>query len=260
MANPSALVTVMIKAAEKAAKKLVRDFGELENLQVSKKGPADFVSRADIMAEKTIKEELLKARSDFGFLGEESEPHTGSINSRFIVDPIDGTTNFLHGIPQFCISIAAEVDGQIKAGVILDPIKHELFWAEKGLGAYCNGKRLRVAGRTDLSEALLVIGTPFAGHGDADAFIAFLKKTMGNVAGFRRMGSAALDLAYVAMGRFDMYYETHLKPWDVAAGILLVEEAKGIVTDSTGGNDMLKNGSILAANPILHPLLRNLLR
>lgn len=259
MATPSALVTVMIKAAEKAAKRLVRDFGELENLQVSKKGPADYVSRADIMAEKTIKEELLKARPDFGFLGEESDGFSGKENARFIVDPIDGTTNFLHGIPHFCISIAAEVDGVLKAGVILDPIKHELFWGEHGKGAFCNGKRLRVSGRSDLSEALLVIGTPFAGHGDAEAFVTFLRKTMGKVAGFRRMGSAALDLAYVAMGRFDMYYETHLKPWDVAAGIVLVQEARGLVTETNGGTDMLKTGSVLAANPQLHPQFRALL-
>lgn len=256
--TPSSLVNIMIRAAEKASRRLVRDFGEIENLQVSKKGPGDFVSRADTMAEQTLREELLKARPEFGFLGEESGATKGKINSRFIVDPIDGTTNFIHGIPHFCISIAAEIEGQIKAGVILDPIKHELFWGERGMGAFCNGKRLRVAGRSSLEDAILAVGRPF-GHENIPECNEFLNKILGQVAGLRRFGSAALDLAYVAMGRLDMYYEVNLKPWDIAAGVLLVEEAKGIVTEAGGTATPLPTTSILAANPTLHALLRQYL-
>lgn len=262
MPAKSATITVMIRAAEKAAKGLLRDFGELENLQVRKKGPADFVSVADIRTEKLIRDELAYARPDFGFLGEESEESAATNNSgcRWIVDPIDGTTNFLHGIPHFCISIGLEKDGEIVAGVIYDPIKQEMFWAEKDGGAFCNERKLRVSGREDLREALLATGIPFAGHGDHDGFIARMKNTMPQIAGVRRLGSAALDLAYVAAGRYEAYWETHIKPWDIAAGIILVREAGGKVTDADGGNDMFQKRSILATSVSLHDRFLTLLR
>ena len=254
MPAKSATITVMIRAAEKAARGLLRDFGELENLQVRKKGPADFVSVADIRTEKLIREELAHARPDFGFLGEESEETAATNNSgcRWIVDPIDGTTNFLHGIPHFCISIGLEKDGEIIAGVIYDPVKQEMFWAEKDAGAYCNERKLRVSGREDLREAVLATGIPFAGHGDHDGFVATLKKAMPQIAGVRRMGSAALDLAYVAAGRYEAYWENPIKPWDIAAGIILVREAGGKVSDADGGQEMLRKHSILATSVPLY--------
>jgi myo-inositol-1(or 4)-monophosphatase len=262
MPAKSATITVMIRAAEKAARGLLRDFGELENLQVRRKGPADFVSVADIRTEKLIREELAHARPDYGFLGEESEETAATNNSgcRWIVDPIDGTTNFLHGIPHFCISIGLEKDGEIVAGVIYDPVKQEMFWAEKDAGAYCNERKLRVSGREDLREAILATGIPFAGHGDPDGFVATLRKAMPQIAGVRRMGSAALDLAYVAAGRYEAYWENPIKPWDIAAGIILVREAGGKVTDADGGNDMFQKRSILASSVALHMPFLHLVR
>lgn len=255
----SANITVMTRAAEKAARGLIRDFGELENLQVRRKGPADFVSVADIRTEKLIREELAHARPDFGFLGEESEESAATNNSghRWIVDPIDGTTNFLHGIPHFCISIGLEKDGEMVAGVIYDPIKHEMFWAEKDAGAWCNDRKLRVSGREDLQEAILATGIPFAGHGHHDQFTDTLKRVMPRIAGVRRMGSAALDMAYVAAGRYEAYWENPIKPWDIAAGIIIVREAGGKVSDAHGGQDMFGTRSILAASvPMYDPFLK----
>jgi myo-inositol-1(or 4)-monophosphatase len=253
LATRSAIINVMIRAANKAARGLKRDFGEVEQLQVSLKGPADYVSAADRRAEAVIEESLRHARPDFGFLMEESGERAGKDpRARFIVDPLDGTTNFLHGLPHFAISIACERDGEIVAGVVFDPIKNELFWAEKGMGAYLNDRRLRVSGRRRLSEALLATGIPFQGHGDRERFLREIDAAMRATAGVRRFGSAALDLAYVAAGRYDAFWERHLSPWDMAAGVILVREAGGHVSDIAGGAWRIDGDSILVANDKLH--------
>ncbi|MDH5749870.1 MAG: inositol monophosphatase [Rhodospirillales bacterium] len=254
----SALINVMCGAAQKAARKLVRDFGEVEHLQVSKKGPADFVSNADFAAEKTLKEELSKARPKFGFLLEEGGSVVGSDTSnRWIVDPLDGTTNFLHGIPHFAISIGLERDNDLLAGVIYEPVHDEMFWAEKGQGAYLNGRRLRVSGRARMEDSLFATGIPFKGRNDHEPFLRQLEAVMAVSSGVRRFGSAALDLAYLAAGRYDGFWEMGLSPWDMAAGIVLVREAGGFVTDLEGGKKIMETGNILAANDLLHgPLLK----
>ena len=257
----SAHITVMLRAAEKAGRGLVRDFSEVEKLQVSVKGPADFVSIADTRAERTIREELSRARPAYGFLMEESGEQAGSNPSfRWIVDPLDGTTNFLHGIPHFCISIALERDGEIVSAVIYDPVKDERFWAEKGEGAFLTDQRLRVASRRRLNDAVIATGIPFRGRGEHKPFLGQLEAVMANTAGVRRFGSAALDLAYVAAGRFDGFWEQWLAPWDMAAGILLVREAGGFVTEIDGGGNMLRTGSILAGNQHIHDALTRLVR
>jgi myo-inositol-1(or 4)-monophosphatase len=259
MAIRSALINVMCKAADKAARSLRRDFGEVEQLQVSQKGPADFVSNADHKAEKLIKEELKKGRPNFGFLMEESGEEAGAdTESRWIVDPLDGTSNFLHGIPHFCISIALEVRGEITAGVVFDPIKDELFYAEKGAGAFLNDRRIRVSGRKNLNESLLSTGIPFRGHGHIDRFQKQIEKAMRETAGIRRFGAAALDLAYVACGRYEGFWEEFLSPWDIAAGLLLVKEAGGYVSDLKGKPVDLALGEILATNNTLHAPIQNL--
>ena len=257
MAQRSALLNVMTAAATKAARRLVRDFGEIENLQVSKKGPADFVTTADKKAEEVLVAGLTKARPRFGFLLEEGGKIEGADTSnRWIIDPLDGTTNFLHGIPHFSISIALERDGEPVAGVIYEPITDQMFWAEKGQGAYLNGRRIRVSARRRLEESLFATGIPFAGKQDHDRFLSQLKAVMAVSAGVRRFGSAALDLAYVAAGRYEGFWEFGLHPWDIAAGIVLVREAGGFVTD-IGGGGMMESGEILAANDSLHgPLLK----
>ena len=257
MAQRSALLNVMTAAATKAARGLVRDFGEIENLQVSKKGPADFVTTADKKAEEVLVAGLTKARPRFGFLLEEGGKIEGADTSnRWIIDPLDGTTNFLHGIPHFSISIALERDGEPVAGVIYEPITDQMFWAEKGQGAYLNGRRIRVSARRRLEESLFATGGPFAGKQDHDRFLSQLKAVMAVSAGVRRFGSAALDLAYVAAGRYEGFWEFGLHPWDIAAGIVLVREAGGFVTD-IGGGGMMESGEILAANDSLHgPLLK----
>jgi myo-inositol-1(or 4)-monophosphatase len=261
MAVRSALITVMTRAAEKAGKALIRDFGEVEQLQVSRKGPSDFVSQADMRSEKMLREELSRARPDWGFLMEEAGASKGKdASARWIVDPLDGTTNFLHGLPHWSISIAAERDGELVAGVVYDPVKDEMFWAERGAGAFLNSQRLRVSARRRLEDALLATGIPFRGHGDADAFERQLRHVMPKVAGVRRFGSAALDLAYVAAGRFDGYWETDLKPWDVSAGVVLVQEAGGYVTEIGGGRVPQAGESVLAANTALHLPVATLLR
>jgi myo-inositol-1(or 4)-monophosphatase len=258
MALRSALINVMTGAAMKAARGLARDFGEVEQLQVSKKGTADFVSAADLKAEKTLKTELAKARPGLGFLMEESGATPGDDpNGRWIVDPLDGTTNFLHGIPHFAISIALEFKGEIHAAVVYEPIRDEMFWAEKGRGAYLNDRRLRVSARSKLADAVVTTGIPHAGRGDPMAYLREMRVVMDQVAGVRRFGAAALDLAWVAAGRCDAYWESGLSPWDVAAGVLLVSEAGGYVTDFEGGGDMIEGGGIVAANDHLHaPLLK----
>jgi len=253
----SALLNVMVQAAFKAGKSLARDFGEVQNLQVSLKGPGDYVSQADRKAEKLIREELMKARPTYGFLGEESEEIVGTDGAhRWIVDPLDGTTNFLHGIPCFAISIALERNGEIVAAVVLNPATDELFTAERGGGAFLNDRRLRVAARKNLSDAVIGCGVPHLGRGNHGKFLIELRHVMGEVAGMRRLGSASLDLAYVAAGRFDGFWERDLSAWDIAAGILLIREAGGYATDLEGGNAMLDSGTIIAGNEYIHKALR----
>ncbi len=263
MALRTPLMNVMVKAAEKAAKSLKRDFNEVEHLQVSRKGPADFVSNADLNAQKVLREELAKARPNFGFVMEEKDnaPDTSGKPERWIVDPLDGTTNFLHGLGHWAISIAAEKDGEIIAGVILDPIKDEMFWGEKGLGAYCNSKRLRVSARRDLADCLIATGLPFKGVMDSNPRIGKqLDAVMPKVSGIRRMGAAALDMAYVAAGRFDGYWEIGIKNWDVAAGALLVKEAGGFIASFDAGENPITNGRMIATNDAIHEELVNLLK
>ena len=256
----SALLNVMVQAAFKAGKGLARDFGEVQNLQVSLKGPGDYVSQADRKAEKLIREELLKARPTYGFLGEESDEIIGTDGAhRWIVDPLDGTTNFLHGIPHFAISIALERQGEIVAGVVLNPATDELFTAERGGGAFLNDRRLRVAARKNLSDAVIGTGTPHLGHSNHGTYLVELRHVMGEVAGIRRMGAASLDLAYVAAGRFDGFWERELYPWDLAAGILLIREAGGWVADIDGGNKPMEDGSIVAGNEYIRKALHDVL-
>lgn len=258
----SPILNVMINAARKAGRGLIRDFGELEHLQVSQKGPAsDFVSSADIKTEKLLRQELEKARPGFGFVGEEGGTTVGSDAShRWIIDPIDGTTNFLHGIPHFAISIGLERDGEIIAGVVYEPIHDEMYHAERGGGTFLNDRRLRVSGRRKLSESLFATGIPFAGKEGKQDFIDMASKIMSISAGIRRFGSASLDLAYVAAGRYDGYWESNIKSWDIAAGIILVREAGGYVTDRAGGPNMLERGDIVAANAQLQATLLDLVR
>lgn len=253
----SPALNVMVAAARKAGRALVRDFGELENLQISKKGPADFVSTADSRTERILVEELTRARPGYGFLLEESGAVEGRDKThRFIIDPIDGTTNFLHGIPQFSISIALEREGTLVSALVFNPVTDELYIAERGHGAYLNDRRLRVAARQQLSDVLVASGAPFLGKQGRKEFLAELDVIISSTAGMRRFGSAALDLAWTAAGRFDAFWERNLKPWDVAAGILLVREAGGVVTDLDGRDHMMDCGHILAANQALHrPLL-----
>jgi myo-inositol-1(or 4)-monophosphatase len=261
MTTQSALITVMCGAARKAGRALTRDFGEVEHLQVSKKSPSDFVSAADHRAETVVRTELARARARYRFLMEESGAIAGADTSnRWIVDPLDGTTNFLHGIPHFAVSIALERDNELIAGVVYNPIVDEMYWAEKGKGAFLNGRRLRVSGRKELAVALFATGIPFAGRRDHALFLRQLEKVMAVSAGVRRFGSAALDLAYLAAGRYDGFWETGLSPWDMAAGIVLVREAGGFVSDLDGGASMLASGDILAANESLHDSLGRLLR
>jgi myo-inositol-1(or 4)-monophosphatase len=248
----SALLNVMIKAARRAARSLNRDFGEVENLQVSLKGPANFVSAADRRAEEIIREDLLQARPGYGFLGEEGGRHEGADKTHtWIVDPLDGTTNFLHGIPHFAISIALERDGVLVAGVVYNPVSDELFTAERGKGAFLNDQRLRVAARPRLSESAVACGLPHYGRGDLTLFRKELAAVQEKVAALRRFGASALDLAFVAAGRFDVYWDRNLSAWDLAAGIVLVREAGGFVTDLDGKDAMLSNGTIVAGNETL---------
>ena len=236
----------MSDAARKAARGLNRDFGELAELQVAKKAPADFVSAADLKAEQVLFEALTKARPGYSFHGEERGLIEGTDRTHtWIVDPLDGTTNFLHAIPHFAINIALEREGAVVAAVTYNPITNELFWAEKGKGCYVNDHRLRVAARQRMDEAVLATGIPFLGQE--------LHQMTQRVAGVRRFGAAALDLAWVAAGRFDGFWERDLSPWDLAAGVLLVTEAGGKVTDAEGGDAVLAQGSVVASNLDLHP-------
>lgn len=247
----------MIKAARAAGTSLARDFNEVEHLQVSKKGPADFVSRADTRAEKIIYDELSKARPGYGFVMEESGIVQGTDkNNRFIIDPLDGTLNFLHGQPHFAVSIALERDGELLTGVVFDVAKNEIFWAETGRGCWLDNRRLRVSTRSNLSESVIATGTPWFGKQESahELFWGELAAMTPACAGIRRYGSAALDLAWVAAGRFDGFWERSLKPWDIAAGIVLVKEAGGFANEIDGG-DVLQTGSIVAGNMTVQPKL-----
>jgi myo-inositol-1(or 4)-monophosphatase len=249
----SALLNVMIAAARKAARSLRRDFGEVEKLQVSLKGPANFVSSADRRAESILRTELGKARPGYGFHGEEGGHHQGSDKTHtWLVDPLDGTSNFLHGIPHFAISIGLERSGTVVAGVIYNPVTDELFTAERGKGAFLNDQRLRVAARRRMTDAIVACGLPHYGRGDLALGLKELAAVQDKVAGLRRFGAAALDLACVAAGRFDIYWERNLSPWDMAAGLLMVREAGGFVTDLDGTDAMFAKGHIAAGNETLH--------
>jgi len=256
MSTPSALLQVMIGAARKAGRRLARDFGEVAELQVSKKGPADFVSAADMKAEEILVEELSKARPGYGVLAEERGLVEGTDKTHtWIVDPLDGTTNFLHGLPHFAVNIALEREGTVVAGVTYNPATNELFWTEKGKGAFLNDKRLRVAARRQLIDCILATGIPFAGCQGHGQFLKELHQVSQRVAGVRRFGSAALDLAYVAAGRFDGYWERGLKAWDVAAGGLMVLEAGGTISSMDGEKFDPREGTVCAANLEIHPLM-----
>jgi myo-inositol-1(or 4)-monophosphatase len=260
MPQTSPTLNVMIAAARKAGRALARDFGEVENLQVSRKGPSDFVTSADLKAEKTLFEELSKGRPGYGFLMEERGAVEGSDKThRWIVDPLDGTTNFLHGIPHFAISIALEREAVIVAGVIYNVARDELFLAEKGQGAYLNDKRLRVSGRGEMRDALFGAGAPYLGRPGQEQFLREIGRVVAECAGVRRMGAASLDLAYVAAGRFDGFWERNLSAWDVAAGAVIVREAGGFAKEIDGG-DFLETGAIVAANERLLPQLTKILR
>jgi myo-inositol-1(or 4)-monophosphatase len=264
MPSHSGLMTIMDRAARKAGSKLRRDFNEVQHLQVSRKGPADFVSKADQQSERTLYDELLHARPDWGFLLEEGGDIPGDPNKpRFIIDPLDGTSNFLHGMPHFAISIAVEEPlpngkREITSALVYQPLTDESFWAEKGRGAWLMDQRLRVSARRDMSEALIATGIPFLGHGDFEQWNKIFGAVAPGVAGIRRFGVASLDLAWVAAGRFDAYWEADLYPWDVAAGILLVREAGGFVTDFRGGDRPIERAEYLAANDTLHSKLHKL--
>ena len=257
----SALLNVMTAAARKAGRSLKRDFGEVENLQVSMKGPANFVTAADRRTEEILQAELTKARPGYCFLGEEGGRRDGDDKSHcWIVDPLDGTTNFLHGIPQFAISIALEREGVIVAAVIYNPANEELFTAERGKGAFLNDQRLRVAARRRISEAVVACGMPHVGRGDLALFRSEIAAVQERVAGLRRFGAATLDLAWVAAGRFDVLWERDLSPWDMAAGILMVREAGGFATDLDGEDGILAKRQIIAGNEFLHKELVQILK
>jgi myo-inositol-1(or 4)-monophosphatase len=257
----SALMNVMLGAARKAGRSLARDFGEVQQLQVSLKGPANFVSAADTRAEEILYKELSHARPGYSFLFEERGAVDGADSThRFIVDPLDGTTNFLHGIPLFAISIALERDGELVAGLIYNPASAEVFTAERGKGAYLNDRRLRVAARTELDDCVLVTGIPHRGKSDHDVFLREAQAVMAATAGIRRTGAAALDLAWVAAGRFDGYWERNLRAWDLAAGIVILREAGGFVSDIDGKDRMLDNGSVVAGNETIHRKLLKLVK
>ncbi|MCA0045138.1 inositol monophosphatase family protein [Celeribacter litoreus] len=257
----SANLNVMIKAARSAGRSLVKDFREVENLQVSSKGAGDFVSRADIRAEEIIYEILTEARPTYGWLGEESKAKEGQDPTRrWIVDPLDGTTNFLHGLPHWAISIALEHKGEIVSGVVFDPAKGELFWAEKGAGAWMNDQRIRVSDRSKMIESIFATGLPFGGRADLPETLKDLARLLPATAGVRRWGAAALDLAYVAAGRYDGFWERRLNAWDMAAGILLVKEAGGFVESITPEGNPLTDGEVVCANEVMFERFSKVIR
>jgi myo-inositol-1(or 4)-monophosphatase len=261
----SPAMQVLTTAVRKAGRRLLRDFGEVEQLQVSVKGPSDFVSAADLRAEETLRAELLRARPDFAFLMEESGAQgEAEWRWRWVIDPLDGTTNFLHGIPHWAISVGVEhrtgpERSEIVAGVVYNPVVDEMFWAERGKGAFRNDRRLRVSGRKDIHEGVFATGIPFAGVPRKAEFTQILDRLMPQVAGIRRFGAAALDLAWVAAGRYDGFWELGLNAWDIAAGLILVREAGGFATDPDGG-DPYAAGHVVAGNPALQPRLREVVQ
>jgi len=258
----SANLNLMIKAARRAARSLVKDFREVENLQVSAKGPGDFVTRADREAERIIKEDLLGGRPTYGWLGEETGETAGQDPTRrWIVDPLDGTTNFLHGMPHWAISIALEHKGEIVSAVVYDPAKDEMFWAEKGAGCWLNdNRRLRVSARRNMHEAVFATGVPFGAKKTLPATLKDLAALMPVCAGMRRWGAASLDMAYVAAGRFEGFWERELGPWDMAAGLLLVKEAGGMVSGIREGQDPMESGSVILGNEALFEPFRKVIR
>jgi myo-inositol-1(or 4)-monophosphatase len=262
MMQGSANLNIMVKAVRKAARSLIKDFREVENLQVSAKGPGDFVTKADIAAEKILKDELLGARPTYGWLGEETGETKGEDPTRrWIVDPLDGTTNFLHGLPHWSVSVGLEHKGEVVAGVVYDPAKDEMFFAEKGQGAWLNDKqRLRVSGRKRLAEAVIATGMAAGGRANMSDVMGDLARIMPVSAALRRWGSAALDLSYVAAGRFDGFWERKLNLWDIAAGSLILREAGGLIDPIEDGADPLASGSFLAANEALLPAFSAALR
>jgi len=257
----SANLNLMKKAARKAGRSLVKDFREVENLQVSSKGPGDFVSKADREAERLIRDELMAGRPTYGFLGEEpGETEGADPTRRWIVDPLDGTTNFLHGLAHWAVSIALEHKGEIVSAVVYDAAKDEMYWAEKGGGAWMNESRLRVSGRRSMIEGIFATGVPFGGQGTLPATLQDLARLMPVCAGVRRWGAASLDLAYVAAGRYDGYWERGIKAWDIAAGMLIVKEAGGFVSAIREGDEPLVKGSIICANEALFEPFRKIIR
>ncbi|MGV8987980.1 MAG: inositol monophosphatase family protein [Cypionkella sp.] len=257
----SANLNLMIKAARKAGRALVKDFREVENLQVSTKGPGDFVTKADREAERLIKEDLMEGRPTYGWVGEETGSTPGTDPTRrWIVDPLDGTTNYLHGLPHWAISIALEHKGEIVAGVIFDAAKDEMFVAEKGAGAWMNDRRLRVSGRRHMNEAIFATGIPFSAKRTLPATVADLARLMPACAGARQWGAASLDFAYVAAGRFDGYWERELQVWDMAAGLLLVREAGGFAEAVREGYDILDSGTVICANGALFQPFSKIIR
>lgn len=260
------LMNVMTAAAIKAGKSLKRDFAELPSLTISRKGPGDFVSEADKKAERILFQELSRARPGYGFLMEEEGAVEGTDKShRFLIDPLDGTTNFLHAIPQFSISIGLERDGEIVAGLVYNPVSEEMFVAEKGLGAFVAGAtqrdnyRLRVSPRSDFADSVIGCGVPHAGRGDHGQFIRELAGVMPRCSGVRRLGSAALDLAFVAAGRMEGFWERNLSPWDIAAGIILVRESGGYVTAPDGSSAIFESRAVIAGNEVAHETLRKII-
>jgi myo-inositol-1(or 4)-monophosphatase len=257
----SANLNVMIKAARLAGRSLTKDFREVENLQVSRKGAGDFVSKADLSAEKIIKEELMGARPTYGWLAEEGGEEAGSDPTRrWIVDPLDGTTNFLHGLPHWAVSIALEHKGQIVAGVIFDAAKDEMFYAEKGSGAWMNDQRLRVSGRNSMIESIFATGIPFGGRADLPETIQDIARIAPAVAGIRRWGAAALDLAYVAAGRYEGFWERKLNAWDLAAGIVIVREAGGFIEPLDPAGNILEDGEVICSNEAIFNTFSKVIR
>ncbi|HHN68243.1 MAG TPA: inositol monophosphatase [Thermopetrobacter sp.] len=255
--SASALINVMVRAARKAARPLRRDFGEVENLQVSKKGPADFVTRADRRTEEILRDELHRARPAYGFILEEGADEAGDGEHHWIIDPVDGTTNFIHGIPHFAMSIALRRGDHLEAALIYNPVNDELFHATRGGGAFLNNRRIRVSARNGLAEAVIVNGCPHRGRADLARFRRELAVVQREVSGLRRYGAASLDFAWLAAGRFDGYWERGLKVWDIAAGILMVREAGGRIEELDAKGDILRTGDILAAAPgVFEPLAR----
>ena len=257
----SANLNLMIKAARKAGRSLVKDFREVENLQASMKGPGDFVSRADLASEKLLRDDLMGGRPTYGWCAEESDAVAGEDPTRrWIVDPLDGTSNYLHGLPHWGISIALEHKKEIVAALVYDPAKDEMFVAEKGQGAWMNDQRIRVSGRKVMLECLFATGIPFGSRGDMPAMLHDLARLMPACAGVRRWGAAALDLAYVACGRFDGYWERGLHPWDMAAGLLLVREAGGFADPIRAGEDILSRGEVMAGNAMVYEQFARVIR